>query len=694
MKILVADDNAQNRYMLEHLLRASGHECVSAANGREALDRLRAGSFDVVVSDILMPVMDGFQFCREAKADQATAAIPFVFYTATYTEPGDVEFGLQLGAAHYLIKPSEPDVILAALGNLRRGPAPAAAAPQQDEYLAQYNARLVQKLESKMLDLERANTDLLRTNLALSDEIGRRRAAEQGASASLVLQQATLESTADGILAVSDRGRILAWNRSFLELWGLPVGEAPSGTIDQLIARICGTGAESAACTEQWRQATGGTATSGATVMHLAGGRIVERLTRPMPVVDGRGGRVWTFRDVTERHRAEESRRAMQTQLFEQQKMEALGLLAGGVAHDFNNILTAILGRTTLAATMIDSAHPAQQSLADVVRAGQRAADLVRQILTFARHQEPIRQVMRLEPVVNDAMKLAGSTLPASVKLVVELGADVPTARIDPTQLHQVLLNLITNANHAMKGHGRVQVTLGALTAPGEGPIELRPGRYAVITVTDSGPGIDGSLRQKIFEPFFTTKPAGQGTGLGLAVVHGIITGFGGHVDVVNAPGAGAQFRIFLPAATGEARVGTAPPAGAIHRGKGELILVAEDDAVVRDFVCATLESIGYRCNAAASAEEAMEKFLAQPAAHAALLTDLSMPGMNGFELSRTITKIRPGLPVVIMTGYLSAQNVDLDQIGRDFDLLRKPCSIEGLSDALQLALTHRRAQK
>ena len=692
MNILIADDNAQNRYMLEQLLTAAGHTCVSVANGREALTRVRGGSYQAIVSDILMPVMDGFQFCRELKSDPALAGIPFMFYTATYTEPGDVEFGLKLGAAHYLVKPSEPEVILAALGNLHRSAGPASPAPEPDDYLAQYNARLVTKLESKMLQLERANADLLKSNFALSDEVGRRRTAEKSASAALALQQATLESTADGIVAVNDRGRVLAWNRSFIELFGLPPETAPVGTLDEMIASLAGRSAEPEPGLDEWRGAVGTPGPVEPTVLSLNDGRVLERLGRPLQLGDGRSGRVWTVRDVTERHRAEAGRHAMQMQLFELQKVEALGVLAGGIAHDFNNILTAMLGRTSLASMMLEPTHPAQESLADAVRAGQRAAELVRQILTFSRHQEPIRQVLRLEPVISEALKLAGSTLPAGVQVTLSTAAEVPNVKVDPTQIHQVLINLITNANHAMKGRGRVRVTLSAVTMPGgQGPPDLRPGHYAVIGVGDTGPGIDERVRRRIFEPFFTTKPAGQGTGLGLAVVHGIVIGYGGYVEVTNQPGSGAEFRLYLPAVAGEVTDSNPPALAGVRRGAGELVLVAEDDTSVRDFLRVVLERMGYRCETAPSAEEALAKFQVKPTAYAVLLSDLSMPGMSGIELSRAVHLARPELPVIIMTGYLSADEIDLDQIGRDFNLLRKPCSAEALSDMIHLVLGQRR---
>ena len=683
MKILIADDNAQNRYLLEQLLTGHGHQCVTASNGREALDRVQAEPFDAIIADILMPVMDGFQFCRELKADPAFAAIPFIFYSATYTEPGDIALGRQLGAAHYLIKPAEPQVILDALRHLS-GAAEAGPAPVPEEvFLVQYNARLIHKLESKMVELERSNHNLLKTNLALSDEIGRRRQAEKAVRSTLELQRATLESTVDGILAVDADGRIIAWNRSFKQMWRLPDEESPLRAFADLVARLGPLTTE----VLEWQVVAGGTEAETFDLITLTDARTFERYSRPLVAPGGRPGRVWTFRDITERRQAEDVRRSMQSQLFELQKMEALGVLAGGIAHDFNNILTAILGQTSLAASQLPDGHPVQDSLAVVTKAGNRATELVRQILTFSRHQETDCKPVRLEEVVREALQLMRSSLPAGVKVETDFAPGIPPVRADQTQLHQVLMNLATNADHAMDGRGTLQITLRAVEAPAEGPAELRPGRYAFLSVRDSGPGIDDRVMRRLFEPFFTTKPAGRGTGLGLAVVHGIITGFGGHIAVRSLPGQGADFQIYLPTTTGNVESVEATAAGALRLGHGELVLVAEDDVGVRDFVTALLRRLKYRVEACATAEEAVEKFSQRPQDFSLVLTDLSMPGMSGSQLAQELRSRRSDLPVIIMTGYFSSTELEQDRVAMHFELLLKPCSVETLSEAIYRVL-------
>jgi len=322
-----------------------------------------------------------------------------------------------------------------------------------------------------------------------------------------------------------------------------------------------------------------------------------------------------------------------------------------------------------------------------VTKAGNRATELVRQILTFSRHQEPDCKPVRLEEVVREALQLIRSTLPAGVKVETDFAPEIPPVRADQTQLHQVLMNLATNADHAMGGRGVLRISLRAVQAPGEGPAELRPGRYAFLSVCDSGPGIEERVMRRLFEPFFTTKPAGQGTGLGLAVVHGIITSFGGHIVVKSTPGHGADFQIFLPMTAGTVEAVEAAGTGALRLGHGELVLVAEDDAGVRDFVTALLRRLKYQVEACATAEEALGRFGQHPQDFAVVLTDLSMPGMSGSQLAQELRSRRPDLPVIIMTGYFSSTNLEQDRVAMHFDLLMKPCSAETLSETVYRVL-------
>ncbi len=686
MKILVTDDNAQNRYLLQQLLLSAGHECLLGANGAEGLTHVRAKPCDIIISDILMPEMDGFQFCREVMADEALRRIPFIFYTATYTEPGDEKLGLSLGAVRYLIKPAEPEAILAALDEVMQNRAPAAteALPADEVFLKQYNARLVEKLEHKMLQLEQANTELLKTNAALGDEISRRFAAEKAARAACEVQRATLESTADAILAVDGEGTVAACNHAFIELWKLTT---PPRDLSTLMPRLAVQTAKPAELTETWGKLAAGRSPRTSGMLGMADGRTVEWAVLPLHAPDGRPGWVWTCRDITERIREEDTRRSMQAQLHELQKMEALGVLAGGVAHDFNNVLTAIMGQTSLASTRLADDHEAQESLQAVMAASHRAAELVRQILTFSRRQEPKRVNVKVRPLVLDALKFLQSTLPAGVVVETDLAGGDETVRADPTQLHQVLINLATNASHAMNGRGRLQISTRIIPAGGDAPTELLSARCVVLTVKDNGVGMDEATRRRIFEPFFTTKAPGEGTGLGLAVVHGIVKNNGGVIQVTSSPGAGAEFRVYLPATGGAVETSEATLRTSVLRGNGERILVAEDNEAVRNYLRELLAGLGYQTTCCNSAEDALSAFERSPTEYAALVTDLSMRGMTGLELLKAARAIRPGLPAVVLTGYFNADAAERGARAADYELLLKPCSAETIGETLHRVL-------
>ena len=287
-------------------------------------------------------------------------------------------------------------------------------------------------------------------------------------------------------------------------------------------------------------------------------------------------------RDISERKRADQERQRLEAQLRQAQKMEALGTLAGGIAHDFNNLLAAIFGNVERARQDASADSPVQRSLAEIVAASERARDLVRQILTFSRRHPLERRVVSLGDVVQDAVRLLRSGLPTGVELTASIAPDAPNVLADRVQLHQVLMNLGTNAWQAMEGRqGRIEIDLTGLTVQTSGG-ELPPGRYACLSVSDTGSGMDAATRERIFDPFFTTKPAGEGTGLGLAVVDGIVKGHGGVIKVESEPGHGSRFRLYLPAVAGaaESDAQASPPAPSASRGQ-QILFLDDEKALV-----------------------------------------------------------------------------------------------------------------
>ena len=354
-----------------------------------------------------------------------------------------------------------------------------------------------------------------------------------------------------------------------------------------------------------------------------------------------------TLRGQAERRALEAERTRLEGQLRQAQKMEAIGTLAGGIAHDFNNILQAVMGYAELAGDPLPPNHPTRANLAHILRAAQRASDLVHQILTFSRQTESRRRPCALQPVVKEALKLLSATLPATLKVHTHIDPTCPQAVADPTQIHQVVMNLATNAYHAIGATGgTLEVTLaGHREAAGEGAPE-----WLRLTVRDTGCGIDAATRERIFDPFFTTKPVGEGTGLGLAVVHGIVTDHGGRIAVESAAGRGTTVTIDLPVAATAAPV--EPPATPVAKGRGERITVVDDDPEVAAILGVILTALGYRPAIFTDPRRALEAITAAPETTDLVLTDQVMPALSGTALAERLAKVRADLPVILLTGY------------------------------------------
>ena len=399
-----------------------------------------------------------------------------------------------------------------------------------------------------------------------------------------------------------------------------------------------------------WSTVLAGRTWRGQITNQRADGSLYDLETSISPVRDSMGAVthfVAVAKDIT-------NERVLERQLRQAQKMEAIGTLAGGIAHDFNNILAAIFGYAELAADSVEMGDLPGGELEQILKACDRARSLVGQILTFSRQTEQERRPIELGLLVKEALKLLRASLPATIEIVQNISAEHGRVLADPSQMHQVVMNLCTNAAQAMHPDGgRLEVTLTALhledeTAPQLG--SLAPGPYVKLAVGDTGVGMSHQTMERIFDPFFTTRQRGGGTGLGLSMVHGIITGHGGAIRVYSEPGQGSVFHIYLPLADDQGQTQAAPREAA-PTGRESLLLVDDEELLV-DIGCQMLARLGYRVEGKYGSLEALEAFRAQPEKYDLLITDLTMPGMTGLELSREVLKIRPGMPILLCTGF------------------------------------------
>jgi PAS domain S-box-containing protein len=383
---------------------------------------------------------------------------------------------------------------------------------------------------------------------------------------------------------------------------------------------------------------------------------------------------IGTIQDITERRQLEE-------QLRQAQKMEAIGRLAGGIAHDLNNALTAIAGYAELALGDIELVHPARPDIEEIKRAAARAASVTRQLLAFSRHKIVEPRIFELNDTVHAIVRLVTRLLGPDIDVLSNTGRSLPPILGDPGQVEQAIVNLAVNARDAMPNGGRL--TLETLVmevdeAYARAHVPMAPGRYAVLRVSDTGHGMAAETKARIFEPFFTTKEIGKGTGLGLSMVYGTLKQIGGFIFVDSEPGAGTKFSLFFPPAPHAADSARAEPAGASSRGHaapgnaGPTLLIVEDEDAVRNLVASALRNEEYELLLAGSADEALDIVAKREGAIDLLLTDAVMPGRSGVDLARELTERKPGLPVILMSGY-TEETLPMGGVEPAITLLPKP---------------------
>ena len=653
--ILVVDDNPQDLSLLQILLNKHGYMATVAANGAEALEKARSERPDMIITDILMPIMDGYTLFREWKRDDRLKDVPFVFFTATYTDPADEKFALGLGAERFIVKPQDQQVLLGiiedVLSEQKAGRLANPCEPHRDEavYLREFNVVLIRKLEDKMVQIERANR-------RLELEVAERLRIEEVIRAS----QKMIEEIINAIPV-----RVFWKDRNLMYLGCNSIFARDAGFTDP--KDVIGKDDFQMGWREQaelYRADDRKVIESGCSKLLIEElqttpeGNTITLLTSKIPLrnSDGEiGGVIGTYYDITDFKRADAEKEKLQAQLQQAMKMEAVGRLAGGVAHDFNNLLTVIIGYSELLQQKIGKESPMHGDVEEIKRAGERASSLTQQLLAFSRKQIIEPKVVRLDLLVADMQAMLIRLIGEDIALQATTGKSLGSVKVDPGQFQQILMNLAVNARDAMPDGGKIVIETANVDLD-EGYCAVHPyifpGRFVMLSVSDTGHGMSDEVKAQIFEPFYTTKERGRGTGLGLATTYGVVKQSGGSIEVYSEVGIGTTFKIYLPRVEEETLPSVKDDRPQDMRGGSDIVLVVEDEDIVRNLCVRILERLGYKVLQARNGAEAIA--LAQEYGDRVdiLLTDVVMPGMNGAELARQLVLHHPKMKVLFTSGY------------------------------------------
>ncbi|MCK8601950.1 hybrid sensor histidine kinase/response regulator [Desulfoferrobacter suflitae] len=519
-------------------------------------------------------------------------------------------------------------------------------------------------------------------NQQLLKEIAERKRAEAALAESEERYRRFFEEDLSGAFIIDREGNIVACNPAFAEIFGFPsVAAAKQANAKdvytdlrkrQIFLEMLKAEKKLINHESEYRRIDG-------TIIHTTE-NVIGTFDRDGELIEIKGFIV----DNTERRRLE-------GQLRQSQKMEAIGTLAGGIAHDFNNILTAIIGNAEMALYKVPEDDRVRHNLEQVMKAGNRARDLVRQILTFSRQSEHVRKPLNMSLIVKEALKLLRASLPTTIEIRQDIRAESAMVNADPTQIHQVLMNLCANASYAMRAQGGVlKVSLHSVDAhscPRIRNLELPDGPCVELMVSDTGTGMDPGTMERMFDPFFTTKGPGEGTGMGLAMVHGTVKSHGGAIIVDSEPGKGSSFRLYFPVVRGSA---VDEPQANIQLPRGRdlgRILLVDDEDIILTTGQQMLEYLGYEVVIKKSAPEALKAFQLQPDQFSLVITDQTMPKMTGAELAREMLRIRPEMPIILCTGFSEVMDQEMAKSIGIREFVMKPFVFSELADLAKKVL-------
>jgi len=671
--ILIVEDDIGSKIVLEKGLRSKGYAVRSASHGEEALLELAKTPVNLVISDIMMPTMDGYELCRRMKANPHWTDIPFLFYTATFLGEDEEQLGLSLGAIKYLVKPMDLDDLSVIVASILEGhamPPHSHTQPPMSENRSKdmYSKVLSKKLEKKVNELEKERQKLL------TSESKFRHLVEDLRRDYFLYQRNT-----DGVYtyitpSISD---ILGYSiEDFSAHYHAYYTDEPCNHDAEKHFALALTGKEQATYAVQWRHAKASSHDF----------EITEH-----PVLDEQGRVIAVegiAHDVT-------AYKELERQFLQAQKMEAVGTLAGGIAHDFNNMLAGIGGNIYLAQSQIKKGHAtkALDKLSSIEMLVQQAAALVSQLLAFSRKKNPEMSEVFINGFVKESLKLARVTIPEDIQLTSDITSESLFIQGDMSQLQQILINLLNNARDALENSPKPCITISLKSFTPDASFIQRHAdsvdkTFAHLMVHDNGSGISQKDIHRIFDPFFTTKEVGRGTGLGLSMVFTAIRHHSGIIDVESEVGVGGTtFHAYFPRLESPNPIIQSDIQTEVIPSKGETILLADDDEVVRTTTAEVLDTLGYQVIQAEDGLKALEALNTHKQHIAIALLDVVMPHLSGLPLAQKVREIAPELPIIFVTGYDKNDQLHKNKALPNSSILIKPVGFDAMHHAIQALL-------
>ena len=662
--VLIIDDTPKNIQVVGNFLQNEGYILSFATTGEEALGILSKEIPDIILLDVIMPEINGFELCEKIKSIDELKKIPVLFLTIK-TDSESIIKGFESGGVDYITKPFNPHELLARIKtHLKLTDIQKELEKKNDKLFEEVYLRLKAEEELKKINLEQE--DIIEERISEISQLAM-----------------ILEQTEEDIIIADIEGNITYVNPAFERITGYSssevIGKNPrllkSGKVNKEIYQ------------DMWDTITSGKVWRGVIINKRKDGSMIEEdsTISPLRNHDNKNHGYFAIkRDMTAHNKLER-------QLRQSQKMEAIGTLAGGIAHDFNNILTAILGYTELAKMELPEGNTTSSKLTEVLKAGNRAKELVKQILTLSRKTEQELIPVRVDIIIKEALKLLRASIPSTIDMIQEINPTSGTVMADPTQIHQIIMNLCTNSYQAMyKNGGSLCVSLENKVIS-EFDIEkngynIKPGNYLRLVISDTGVGIPKSEIDRIFEPYFTTKKIGEGTGLGLAVIDGIVKNINGLISVYSEVGKGTTFHVFLPYNRLIDEIVVEEDIKEIPTGT-ENVLFVDDEEQITTLGKMILEDLGYNVTSFIRSNDALKTFRNAPEKFDLVISDISMPGLTGIELSNELFEIRSNIPIILCTGFSKLLNGIREDDTKFKQIIMKPFLKRELALAVRKAL-------